>query len=148
MYNHIGPRQSDAFVVASFARQVAEAEAGVRPPVIHVGNLDPSRDFTDVRDMVRAYWLAVRMAIPGDVYNVGSGCAYVIHELLSALLSMSHVLLRIEVDPGKLRHTDVPEIRCDYSHFAQATGWHPSIPIEQSLRDVLTYWRERIQVTT
>jgi GDP-4-dehydro-6-deoxy-D-mannose reductase len=147
-FNHIGPRQSDAFVIASFARQVAEAETGLRPPVVQVGNVDPSRDFTDVRDMVRAYWLAVRLGKPGDVYNIGSGHAYAIRDLLTALLSMSSVPLRIETDPARLRHIDVPEVRCDYSRFAQVSGWHPSIPIEQSLRDVLAYWRERIQVTT
>lgn len=145
-FNHIGPRQSDAFVVASFAHQVAEAEAGLRSPIIRVGNLTPSRDFTDVRDMVRAYWLAVRLGTPGEVYNIGSGHAHVIQDILTTLVSMSRVPLRVDIDPAKLRQIDVPEVRCDYARFALATGWQPAIPIERTLRDVLDYWRERIRV--
>jgi len=145
-FNHIGPRQSDVFVVASFARQIAEAEAGLHPPVVHVGNLAPSRDFTDVRDMVRAYWLAVRLGTPGEVYNIGSGHAYIIGDILKMLMSMSRVSLTIEIDPAKLRPTDVPEIRCDSTRFFKTTGWRPEIPIQQTLQDVLAYWRQRVQV--
>jgi GDP-4-dehydro-6-deoxy-D-mannose reductase len=144
-FNHVGPRQGDAFVVASFARQVAEAEARLRPPVVRVGNLDTARDFTDVRDMVRAYWLAVRRGTPGDVYNIGSGHAYSIQGILKQLISMSSLPLSIEVDPAKLRPTDVPEVRCDSMHFIQATDWQPTIPFDQTLRDVLAYWRERVK---
>jgi GDP-4-dehydro-6-deoxy-D-mannose reductase len=144
-FNHIGPRQSDAFVVAGFARQIAEAEAGLRPPVILVGNLEPSRDFSDVRDMVRAYWLAVRLGTPGDVYNIGSGRSYVIRDILNTLISLSNARLTIEVDPQRLRPTDTPEVRCDSSRFRQATGWQPEIPIERTLHDVLAYWRERVR---
>jgi GDP-4-dehydro-6-deoxy-D-mannose reductase len=142
-FNHIGPRQSDTFVVASFARQVAEAEARLRPPVVQVGNLQPSRDFTDVRDMVRAYWLAVRMATPGEVYNIGSGHAYPISGILDTLMSMSSVPLHTEVDQSKLRPIDTLEVRCDCTRFVEATGWQPAIPIEQTLSDVLDYWRKR-----
>ena len=144
-FNHIGPRQSDAFVVASFARQIAEAEAGLRSPVVHVGNLDTARDFTDVHDMVRAYWLAVRLCTPGEVYNIGSGHAYAIRDILHKLIAMSRVPLSIAIDPAKLRPTDVPEVRSDSTRFTQATGWRPTIPIEQTLRDVLAYWRERVK---
>ncbi len=146
-FNHIGPRQGEAFVVSSFAHQVAEAEAGLRPPVVHVGNLQPSRDFTDVRDMVRAYWLAVRMGAPGEVYNIGSGRAYPVRQILDMLIGMSRVPLRIDVDPAKLRPTDVVEVRCDNTRFVHATGWQPMIPIEQTLQDVLAYWRQRAGVT-
>ncbi len=145
-FNHIGPRQSDAFVVASFARQIAEAEAGLRPPVVHVGNLETSRDFTDVRDMMRAYWLAVTRGTPGEVYNIGSGHAYPISDILNQLVAMSNLPLTIAIDPAKLRPTDVPETRCDSSRFRQATGWQPAIAIAQTLRDVLAYWRERVKV--
>jgi GDP-4-dehydro-6-deoxy-D-mannose reductase len=145
-FNHIGPRQSDAFVVASFARQIAEAEAGLRPPTVRVGDLETSRDFTDVRDMVRAYWLAVQQGTPGEVYNIGSGQSYAISAILSRLLAMSRTPLIVETDLTRLRPTDVPEVRSDCTRFIQATGWQPLIPIEQTLRDVLTYWRERVQV--
>ena len=146
-FNHIGPRQGEAFVVASFAHQVAEAEAGLRPPVVHVGNLEPSRDFTDVRDMVRAYWLAVRLGAPGEVYNIGSGRAYPVRDILDKLIGMSRLPLRVEVDPAKLRPTDVMEVRCDNTRFVRATGWQPMFAIEQTLHDVLAYWRQRVGVT-
>jgi GDP-4-dehydro-6-deoxy-D-mannose reductase len=144
-FNHIGPRQGDAFVVASFARQIAEAEAGLHPPVVHVGNLETARDFTDVRDMMRAYWLAVRLGTPGEVYNIGSGNAYSIQGILRKLIAMSSIPLQVAVDPAKLRPTDVAEVRCDCTRFTRATGWRTTIPIEQTLRDVLTYWRERVK---
>ena len=144
-FNHIGPRQSDAFVVAGFARQIAEAEAGLRPLVVSVGNLDPSRDFSDVRDMVRAYWLAVRLGTPGEVYNIGSGCSYIIRDILNTLVGLSSVPLTIEVDPQRLRPTDTPDVRCDSSRFREVTGWQPEIPIEQTLQDVLSYWRQRVR---
>ena len=146
-FNHIGPRQGEAFVVASFAHQVAEAEAGLRPPVVHVGNLEPSRDFTDVRDMVRAYWLAVQLGQPGEVYNIGSGQAYPVRQILDMLVQMSRLPLRVEVDPAKLRPTDVMEVRCDNTRFVRATGWQPMFAIEQTLHDVLAYWRQRVGVT-
>lgn len=144
-FNHIGPRQGDAFVVASFARQIAEAEAGLRSPVLQVGNLDTARDFTDVRDMVRAYWLAVRKGQPGEVYNIGSGRATSIRDLLMQLVAMSHTRLTIAVDPAKLRKSDVSAVRSDCTRFRQATGWQPAIPMEQTLRDILAYWRQRVK---
>ncbi len=143
-FNHIGPRQSDAFVVASFARQVAEAEAGLTPPVIRVGNLEPARDFTDVRDMVRAYWIAAERGQAGDVYNIGSGRAHRIGDILTALVAMSRAPLTVEVDPARLRPTDVQVTICDAGKFMRATGWRPVIAIEQTLRDVLDYWRQRV----
>jgi GDP-4-dehydro-6-deoxy-D-mannose reductase len=145
-FNHIGPRQSDDFVVPSFARQIAEAEVGLRPPVVRVGNLTTARDFTDVRDMVRAYWLAVRLAVAGEVYNIGCGRARKVGDILDILLGMSQTPLTVETDPAKLRPSDVPEIYCDSSVFRAATQWQPEIPLEQTLSDVLTYWRGRVRV--
>jgi GDP-4-dehydro-6-deoxy-D-mannose reductase len=142
-FNHIGPRQAPGFVAPDFARQIAEAEVGQRPPRIQVGNLEAQRDFTDVRDMVRAYHLAVTRGTPGDVYNIGSGQPHTIRELLDVLLGCSRVEIAVETDPARLRPSDVPIVRCDASKFRELTGWEPTIPFETSLRDVLDDWRAR-----
>ncbi len=147
-FNHIGPRQNDRFVAASFARQIAESEAGLREPVMRVGNLESKRDFTDVRDMVRAYALALERGAPGEVYNVGSGRAYSVRELLDIYLSMSNVQIRVEPDPARQRPSDTPVTRCDASKFKKQTGWEPQITFEQTLRDTLEYWRERVKSRT
>lgn len=143
-FNHIGPGQGDRFVAPAFARQIAEAEAGLRPPVIRVGNLSTRRDFTDVRDVVRAYWLALTQGQPGEVYNIGSGVGRTIQELLSTLLSFSRVDLQIEPDPARMRPSDVPISICDASRLRSVTGWQPQISFEQSLHDILDDWRQRI----
>jgi GDP-4-dehydro-6-deoxy-D-mannose reductase len=143
-FNQIGPRQSDRFVASSFARQIASIEAGLAPPVIKVGNLRAQRDFTDVRDMVRAYRLAVERCEPGEVYNIGSGTPRSIQYLLDTLLSYSTHAIRVEVDPARLRPSDVPVAYCDASKFSAQTGWTPTIAFEQTLRDVLDDWRQRI----
>jgi GDP-4-dehydro-6-deoxy-D-mannose reductase len=143
-FNHIGPRQRDQFVVPSFARQIAEIEAGLRPPVMRVGNLSARRDFTDVRDTVRAYWLLLQHGQPGQVYNVGSGRAYSAHEILDALLSLTSTRIEVQVDPARLRPTDVPLSVCDASKLRAATGWQPSILLAQTLRDVLEEWRGKV----
>ena len=117
----------------------------MRPPVLRVGNLDTARDFTDVRDMVRAYWLAVTLGQPGNVYNIGSGRAYRIRDILMQMVGMSARPLTIAVDPAKLRKSDVSEVRSDCTRFRQATGWQPVIPMEQTLRDILAYWRQRVK---
>ncbi len=142
-FNHLGPGQSDRFVSSNFARQIAEAELGIGPPVIKVGNLDAQRDFTDVRDMVRGYHLAVVRGRPGDVYNLGSGRALSIRYLLDTLLAQSRVPLRIEKDPSRMRPADVPLVVCDCSKFHALTGWKAEIPIERTLADLLDYWREK-----
>jgi len=147
-FNHIGPRQRDVFVVPAFARQIAEIEAGLRPPVMRVGNLQSRRDFTDVRDTVRAYWLILQYGEPGEVYNVGSGRAYSIQEVLDTLLSFTEVHLTVETDPALLRPTDVPVSLCDPSKLRAVTGWEPTIPLEQTLRDVLEEWRGRVKRET
>jgi GDP-4-dehydro-6-deoxy-D-mannose reductase len=143
-FNHTGPRRGDVFVTSNFSKQVAEIEKGKREPVILVGNLDARRDFTDVRDMVRAYWLAAEMGEPGDVYNLGTGTAISMHRLLEMLTALSRTKLRIQVDPERLRPSDVPILQADSSKFRALTGWAPTIPFEKTLADLLDYWRERV----
>ncbi len=143
-FNHIGPRQSERFVASAFAKQIAEVEAGLRPPVVKVGNLSAKRDFTDVRDVVRAYWLILNQGEPGEVYNIGSGVPRSIRELLDILLGLSKVEISVEQDPSRLRPSDVPVSYCDFTKLRERTGWQPTIPFEESLRDVLNYWREKV----
>jgi GDP-4-dehydro-6-deoxy-D-mannose reductase len=140
-FNHIGPRQREEFVASTFAKQIAEIEAGLRPPVVRVGNLEAQRDFTDVRDMVRAYYLALERGEPGEVYNLGSGEAHSIQELLEILLELSTVEVTVEQDPARMRPMDVPVSVCDATKFRTQTGWAPQIPFRESLRSVLEYWR-------
>lgn len=141
-FNHIGPRQSPCFVVAAFAKKVAEIEKGLLEPILPVGNLDALRDFTDVRDMVVAYVLAVMKGKEGEVYNIGSAKSYKIADILDKLLSLSSVSIRVKKDQSLFRPSDSPERRCDYSKFAMLTSWHPKIPIETTLQDTLDYWRD------
>lgn len=143
-FNHIGPRQALGFVTSDFARQIAEIEAGRRAPVVRVGNLSAQRDFTDVRDMVRAYRLALTLGEPGQVYNLGSGVAHSISAILQTFLQFSAVPIQVETDPQRMRPSDVPLLICDSSRFRQRTGWEPNIPLEQSLRDILDYWRKAV----
>ncbi|MCB0044576.1 MAG: GDP-mannose 4,6-dehydratase [Caldilineaceae bacterium] len=140
-FNHIGPGQSDDFAASSFARQIAEIEAGQRAPVMHVGNLSARRDFTDVRDVVRAYWLALLHGEPGCAYNVGSGRSYAVQEVLDKLLALTDASITLETDPARLRPSDVPVSVCDNRRLTAATGWRPDIPLERSLADLLSYWR-------
>jgi GDP-4-dehydro-6-deoxy-D-mannose reductase len=142
-FNHIGPRQALGFVTSDFAHQIAEIEAGRRPPVVRVGNLSAERDFTDVRDMVRAYLLAVTQGEPGAVYNIGSDTAHSIEEILRTLLRLSTVAIRVETDPERMRPSDVPRLVCDSTRFRRRTGWAPRISLEQTLGEVLGYWRKR-----
>lgn len=144
-FNHIGPRQRLGFVAPDFASQIAEAEAGLREPVIQVGNLEPQRDFSDVRDVVRAYHLLITQGEPGEVYNVGSEQAHSIREMLETLLAMSKVAITVKQDPERLRPTETPVVVSDCTKLRERTGWRPRISFEQSLRDVLDYWRERIR---
>lgn len=143
-FNHIGPRQAPGFVTADFAGQLAEIEAGKREPVLRVGNLSARRDFTDVRDMVRGYFLAATHGEAGQVYNLGSGVGHSIAEILETLLGLCHVVVRVETDPGRMRPSDLPVLICDSSRFRRQTGWEARIPLEQTLRDILDYWRERV----
>jgi len=143
-FNHEGPRRGDVFVTSNFAKQIAEIEAGRRAPVIHVGNLKTQRDFTDVRDVVRAYWLLLERGAPGEVYNICSGRAWSIQEVLDFLLSESRVRsIAVTEDPARLRPSDVPVLVGDASRLTRELGWRPEIPFEQTLRDLLEYWRQR-----
>jgi GDP-4-dehydro-6-deoxy-D-mannose reductase len=142
-FNHIGPRQRLGFVAPDFASQIAEAEAGLQEPVIRVGNLEPQRDFSDVRDVVRGYHLLITQGEAGEVYNLGSEQARSVGEMLKTLIAMSKVPITVEQDPERVRPTDVPVIFGDCSKIRERTGWQPKISFEQSLQDVLDYWRER-----
>lgn len=143
-FNHIGPRQSDKFVVSAFARKIAEIEKGIRKPVLAVGNLKSRRDFTDVRDMVKAYQLCLEKGIPGEVYNLGSGKSYEISEILNKLLSLSNSKIQVEVDRSLFRPADNPELVCNCEKFFKITGWKPEISLDRTLTDTLDYWRNII----
>ena len=143
-FNHIGPGQSDDFVASAFARQIAQIEAGQREPIVRVGNLEAVRDFTDVRDVVRAYWLAMEQGRGGDVYNVGSGQGYSVQWVLDTLLSLTTADVIVELDNDRLRPSDVPISVCDRSKLTQTTQWQPQIDLRQSLSDLLDGWRHRI----
>jgi GDP-4-dehydro-6-deoxy-D-mannose reductase len=145
LFNHIGPRQTDAYVAPSFAHQIARIEAGLQEPVIKVGNLDVGRDFTDVRDVVEAYRLAAVVGEPGAVYNIGTGEAVSIGDLLATLLELSTTTITVEPDPARMRPVDVPIIACDARRFQTQTGWQPRIPLPQSLEDILNDWRGRVR---
>lgn len=142
-FNHAGPRQDDAYVTSSFARQIAEIEAGLREPVLHVGNLDARRDITDVRDTVRAYRLLVGLGKPGP-YNVCRGQAYRVSDLLDTLVSLAQATFRIQPDPSRMRPSDNPIVLGSAARLTADTGWTPVIPIEQTLRDLLDSWRSRV----
>jgi len=146
-FHHTGPRRGEAFAESSFARQLAEIEAGRRPPVLEVGNLTSVRDFADVRDVVRAYWLLLLKGRPGQVYNVCSGTGTRLSELLRVLIDVSGLRIDVRVDPARLRPGDVPELVGDPSRIKADTGWEPAIPLERSLADLLAYWRERVAQT-
>lgn len=140
-FNHIGPRQALNFVVSDFAKRIVDIEKGKIPPVIHVGELNAKRDFTDVRDMVRAYNLILERGKAGDVYNIGSGISHKIEDLLYILLSFSKEKIAIESDPELIRPADNPELVCDFTKMKEVTGWRTEITFEQSLKDTLDYWR-------
>jgi GDP-4-dehydro-6-deoxy-D-mannose reductase len=147
-FNHIGPRQRLGFVVADFASQIAAAEAGLQPPVIAVGNLDARRDFSDVRDVVQAYAALMTHGAPGQVYNVGAGKSHSIQEILDTLLAMSRVPIEVRQDPDRMRPSETPDIVCDATRIRALCGWQTTIPLEQSLRDVLDYWRQEKAAAT
>jgi GDP-4-dehydro-6-deoxy-D-mannose reductase len=141
-FNHTGPRRGDVFVCSSFAKQIVQIEKGVKKPILLVGNLEAIRDFTDVRDMVRAYWLAVLKGEPGEVYNIASGKGIKIADVLSMFVKMSKVKVEVKQDPARMRPSDVPVLIGDSTKFRKATGWQPEIKFEQTLRDILNYWRK------
>lgn len=143
-FNHSGPRRGEVFVVSNFAKQIAEIEKKKTDPVIKVGNLEAKRDFTDVRDIVKAYWLATEKCEYGEVYNICSGSCYSIQEVLDMLLGFSKVKVEIKKDPSRMRPSDVQILLGDNSKFCKATGWKPEIPFEKTAEDLINYWREKL----
>lgn len=143
-FNHTGPRQAPDFVVSAFAKKIAEIEKGKAENVISVGNLGSKRDFTDVRDMVAAYSLAIEKCRWGEVYNIGSGKSYTISEVLDKMLSLSKIKIKVKMDESLLRPSDNPDLLCDRSKFTNLTGWDPEISIDKTLKDTLDYWRNII----
>lgn len=143
-FNHIGPNQSSTFVISDFCKQVAEIEKGLKDPIIKVGNINVKRDFLDVRDVVRAYVKLIQFGKSGETYNVGRGNAIKISKVLNIILENSNVDIGVEIDENKLRPLDVPVIEPSINKIYTATGWEPKIPLEESIKDILTYWRENI----
>ncbi len=143
-FNHTGPRRGDVFVCSNFAKQIALMEKGAVEPVLHVGNLEAKRDFTDVRDIVRGYYLALEKGEPGEAYNICTGKAYSIKEIIDMLLEMTSIKVEFKVDQERIRPSDVPLLIGDNTKFKKATGWSPSISFSKTLKDVLTYWRETV----
>ena len=142
-FNHAGPRQAPQFAIASFAQQIARIELGKQPPVLKVGNLEARRDYTDVRDVARAYLLAAEKGRPGEVYNIGSGSAPRLRELVDLLLTMTRAKITLEVDPARKHIAEADVYICDPRRFARLTGWRPRIALERTLRDTLDDWRRR-----
>lgn len=143
MFTHTGPRRGEVFIVSNFAKQIAEIEAGLKKPVVKVGNLKSIRTFLDVKDAVKAYWIMVDKCPPGEVYNIGGVETMTVGEMLDKLLKLSKVKdIRVEVDPARLRPSDVTlQIPC-VDKFTRATGWKPEIKFEKTLEDTLNYWRQ------
>lgn len=144
-FNHAGPRQAPAFAVSSFARQVARIEAGLDAPEMLVGNLDARRDMTDVRDVVDAYNLMMTAAPAGRPFNICSGRAWKMGDLLEELLHSARVTIKVKVDQSRLRPSDVPVIQGDASRIHSELGWKPRIPVEQMLSDTLEWWRGQLR---
>ena len=144
-FNHVGPNQSPVFVVADFCRQAAEIELGMREPVIRVGNLSARRDFSDVRDVVRAYAALMEKGKAGETYNVGAGKAVEIRRILDMILSLAKKEIRVETDPARMRPVDVPVIEADIRKLQACTGWRTEIPLEKTIEETLNYWRETLR---
>jgi len=145
-FNHIGPRQASSFSTSSFARQIATIETGRAEPVMFVGNLSARRDLTDVRDTVRAYQLLLARGAPARVYNVCSGVARVVSDVLHGLLALARAPIEVRVDPARLRPGDTPLVLGDFTRLRDEIGWRPEIPFERTLQDLLEYWRAAVAV--
>jgi len=144
MFTHTGPRRGDVFAMSFFAKQIAGAELGLCEPVIRVGNLKSVRTFCDVRDAVRAYWIMIHKCKPGEVYNIGGNRTMTIGEALDILIYFSKIKPKIKVDPKLIRPSDVTlQIPCT-DKFRKKTGWKPQVPLEQTLADLLNYWRDEL----
>jgi len=142
-FNHIGPNQAPMFVVADFCKQVVEIERGEKEPIIYTGNLSAKRDFTDVRDVVRAYGLLIQKGKKGETYNIGSGNAIAIQEILDRILKLSKIEIKNEVDLDKIRPVDVPIIEANIAKVNESTGWTPKISLDTTLLETLEYWRKK-----
>lgn len=140
-FNHVGPRQTPAYVAPAIARQIALIERGELPPVLRLGNLDPERDVMDVRDTVRAYRAMMAAAEPGTPYNVCGGRSIRIGDLVDLFRARSRVPVTIEVDPARVRPSDVPRLSGSHARLTRDTGWVPAIAIEQTVEDLLAWWR-------
>ncbi len=143
-FNHIGPRQSPQFVVSDFCKQVVNIELERQKPVIMVGNLTVKRDFTDVRDVVRAYTSLIQYGRPGETYNVGSGHAISVGSILHKILSHTKAEIKVQIDPEKIRPVDIPIIEANTKKIYDHTGWKPEISLEETVVDTLDYWRKEI----
>ena len=148
-FNHEGPRRGDVFVTSNFARQVAEIEARLREPVVYVGDLTPRRDYSDVRDIVRGYWLLLERGEPGEVYNLCSGRSWSIQAVLDFVLNLSTVKgITVKTDPARLRPSDVMILEGDPAKVHAVTGWKVEIPFERTLTELLDYWRQRTRASS
>jgi GDP-4-dehydro-6-deoxy-D-mannose reductase len=143
-FNHFGPRQRTGFVAADFAKQIAEIERDLHPPLLQVGNLSALRDFTDVRDIADAYVLALELGEAGAAYNICSGVGRPVRSLLDGLLAASTRAITVEPDPERMRPVDYPIVIGDAAAFQARTGWRPRIPFEQTVHDTLDYWRTQV----
>jgi GDP-4-dehydro-6-deoxy-D-mannose reductase len=147
-FNHEGPRRGEVFVTSNFAKQIVEIEAGLREPVIFVGDLTPKRDYSDVRDIVRGYWMLLERGEPGEVYNLCSGRSWVIQQILDFYLEQcTKKGVAVERDPARLRPSDVMVLEGDPDKIRKAVGWEVEIPFAQTLTDLLTYWRQRVSLS-
>lgn len=143
-FNHEGPRRGEVFVTSNFAKQIAEIEKGKKEPIIFVGNLNSKRDWSDVRDIVNAYWLVTERGKPGEIYNIASGKSRTVKEMLDILLSFSKVKIKIKLDQTRMRPSDAETLEGDCTKFKKVTGWKPKISFKETLKDTLNYWREKI----
>src|SRR3989344_516324 len=143
-FNHSGPRRGQEYVDSNWARQIALIEKGKQKPELFVGNLTARRDFTHVRDIVRAYWIAATKATPGEVYNICTGKDYSMQQVLDMLLKFTNKKIKVTQDPERMRPSDVEILLGDCSKFKKETGWKPEISYEQTLKETLDYWRERV----
>lgn len=142
-FNHTGPRRGEVFVCSNFAKQIVQVEKGIRD-VVSVGNLEAIRDFTDVRDTIRAYWMIVQKGVAGDVYNICSGIGYRIGDILEKLIELSGVEVETEQDPTRLRPSDVMRLIGDSTKLKEQIGWEMEISFEDSLKDLLQFWRDKL----
>lgn len=142
-FNHVGPRQGDRCSIQTFCQQMAAAEVGRQPPVIHVGNLEARRDFTHTRDVARALWLLIERGAPGQVYNLCSGHATRIGDIVQMVVARGRVPVEVRVDPARLRPSDEPILQGDNARLRAATGWEPTIGVEQIVEELLDYWRHQ-----